>query len=426
MTTTRFDTGLAFVLKWEGSKFTNDPHDHGGATRFGVIQTTYDTFRKGQGLPVRSVEVITMDEVGAIYQRDYWNKVKGDDLGSPLDLVAFDTAVNMGVGRSAKFLQQSLGVPADGAIGSQTLQALAGTDRAATATRFLDLREQFVRAIVQRDPTQERFLKGWLNRLNDLRSAAAPSALESRAAEPQPDEAVPMGRASLDVGEDFKPAAAAPEDDPGAPAPEDLAADPASRDLANFGAVGQEAEPPLVSAPVAAEDFGLESVAGTAPQASQAPPKIPLDISVAQAFLDGCTSAVPRVTYGLGAKVPFHGAVPGKDFKKVDCSGFVREAIWRATSPHQSFPDGSVVQHDWIRDHGFERSTPDAALQQDGVVRIAFLRPQDSPQHIGHVVLVHDARTLESHGGVGPDSRPWTKTGWQAKAIVYVLTPASS
>jgi len=424
MTTTRFETGLAFVLKWEGSKFTNDPHDHGGATRYGVIQTTYDTFRKGQGLEVRSVEVITMDEVGAIYQRDYWNKVKGDDLGEPLDLVAFDTAVNMGVGRSARFLQQSLGVSVDGAIGSQTLRALAGADRAATVSRFLDLREQFVRAIVARDATQERFLKGWLNRLNDLRSAAAPSALESLA-EPQPDETVPMGRASLDVEKDFKPAAAAAEDDPGAPAPGDLAAVPtaelaASRDLANFGAMEQEAEPALVSA-AAESDLGLESVA--------AAPALPLDIRVAQAFLDGCMSASPRVTYGLGAKIPFHGAVPGKDFKSVDCSGFIREAIWRATSPHQSFPDGSVVQHDWIRDHGFERSTPDAAVQPDGAVRIAFLRPQDSPQRIGHVVLVHDGKTLESHGGAGnngPDSRPWTKTGWQAKAIVYVLARASS
>lgn len=32
--------------------------------------------------------------------------------------------------------------------------------------------------------------------------------------------------------------------------------------------------------------------------------------------------------------------------------------------------------------------------------------------------------TLESHGGVGPDERPWNKKGWQAKAHVYVLKPA--
>ena len=38
------------------------------------------------------------------------------------------------------------------------------------------------------------------------------------------------------------------------------------------------------------------------------------------------------------------------------------------------------------------------------------------------VVLIHNAQTLESHGGVGPDSRPWTGAGWQAKAMVYQIT----
>ena len=40
------------------------------------------------------------------------------------------------------------------------------------------------------------------------------------------------------------------------------------------------------------------------------------------------------------------------------------------------------------------------------------------------MVLIHDAKTFESHGGTGPDSRAWTNTGWQAKTLVYVLTPA--
>lgn len=203
-------------------------------------------------------------------------------------------------------------------------------------------------------------------------------------------------------------------EDPAAPAPQDPRVDSAedlsARDLANFGdpEAAEDAEEPLV----VVEDTGLEGVAE---------PSVAVDLQKGQEFLDACVNAVPRVTYGLGAKVPFHDAVPGRDFKAVDCSGFIRELIWRSTSPHQKFPDGSVVQHEWIRSHGFEQTTREAALRQDGVVRIAFLRPQDSPQRIGHVVVIRNARTLESHGGVGPDSRPWTNTGWQAKAFVYVL-----
>jgi hypothetical protein len=60
---------------------------------------------------------------------------------------------------------------------------------------------------------------------------------------------------------------------------------------------------------------------------------------------------------------------------------------------------------------------------QDGGIRIAFLAPANSPHGIGHVVLLHNAMTLESHGGVGPDSRAWTGTDWQASAVLYVLDP---
>ncbi len=146
-----------------------------------------------------------------------------------------------------------------------------------------------------------------------------------------------------------------------------------------------------------------------------------LDMSAAQSFLDACTHSTPRVTYGLGAKCK-HGAKPGKDFQKIDCSGFVRELIWRSTSPSFNFPDGSVVQHQWIRENGFARSSVADARAADDIVRIAFLRPQDTSSGIGHVVIVHKGRTLESHSGVGPDSRPWTATGWQASAYVYVLS----
>jgi len=152
---------------------------------------------------------------------------------------------------------------------------------------------------------------------------------------------------------------------------------------------------------------------------------IDLDIARARAFLEACRTSRPRVTYGLGKKVPFLSAVPGRDFTRVDCSGFVREAIRRSTNPMLRFPDGSVVQHDWVRDRGLERSTIADGMRSDGLVRLAFLRPQDSPQGIGHVVLIIDGWTLESHGGVGPNTREWKGEGWQAKAYVYVLARAA-
>jgi chitosanase len=87
--------------------------------------------------------------------------------------------------------------------------------------------------------------------------------------------------------------------------------------------------------------------------AAAAAPLMALDMTKAWGFLHACMTSSPRVTYGLGKKVPFFGAIPGRDFTQVDCSGFVREALRRATTPTVAFPDGSVVQHDWIIAQGF-------------------------------------------------------------------------
>lgn len=196
------------------------------------------------------------------------------------------------------------------------------------------------------------------------------------------------------------------DDDPAAPAPSevsDTAGFEWGRVLANLG-VPADSDPTLPSA---------------APEAASAGTSF--DLARAQAFLQACETSIPRVGYGLGKKVPRLDAVPGRDFTQVDCSGFVREVVRLATTPTLAFPDGSVVQHDWVSGHTFERSTVADAKKDDGIVRIAFLRPQDSPKGIGHVVLISGGKTLESHGGVGPDSRVWDGASWQAKTSVYVF-----
>ena len=168
-----------------------------------------------------------------------------------------------------------------------------------------------------------------------------------------------------------------------------------------------------------APDGGVESTIGFGH-----PGVLPIDIGKAHAFLTACMTSHPRVHYGLGAKASFN-ATPGRDFQTIDCSGFVREAIRRSTSLGNAFPDGSMVQHDWVKDHDFQEVGRSAGSLQDGAVRIAFLDPHDSPEKIGHVVLLHNGKTLESHGGVGPDERPWTAQGWQSKASVYMLAPGN-
>ena len=166
-----FAQSLPFVLRWEGG-FVDDPDDPGGRTNKGVTQAVYKAWREHEGLPPRDVARIEDAEVAAIYERNYWRPAQAGTLLRKLDLVQFDTAVNMGVGRAVRILQTTLGCKVDGAFGPDTAAAAAGCDPLAATRRFCDVREGIYRGIVANRPVMAKFLRGWLNRLNDLRQEA--------------------------------------------------------------------------------------------------------------------------------------------------------------------------------------------------------------------------------------------------------------
>lgn len=165
-----YNDALAFVLRWEGG-FVDDPHDRGGRTMKGVTQNVYNAWRASQGKPVADVKGVSDAEVGAIYQNNYWNKALCNVLQSHIDLVQFDTAVNMGPNCAVKMLQQAVGVAADGVFGSTTQSACAACHPPDAVARYCSIREALYRRFAQA-PGQDRFLAGWLNRLNSLRAAA--------------------------------------------------------------------------------------------------------------------------------------------------------------------------------------------------------------------------------------------------------------
>ena len=233
--------------------------------------------------------------------------------------------------------------------------------------------QESVRAYNGSGPKAEQYARDVMRLLPFCEQAAVGrQAQVDLSFEPSPEAGGPLSTAMPSPG----------DDDPASPRDGELSetADfETARVLANLG--GQEP----------ADVFSMAEAA--VPVGTAGMPLVSFDLSRAEAFLEACETSNPKVTYGLGAKVPFLGAVPGRDFTKVDCSGFVREAVRRATTPPLPFPDGSVNQHDWVRAHGLERTSVSASLQDDGAVRIAFLRPQDTSSHIGHVVLVAGRKT---------------------------------
>lgn len=168
MPMTAFEVALPFVLRWEGG-FVDHPNDPGGRTNRGVTQRVYDDWRRRQALMRRDVKLIEDDEVNQIYEAGYWFPPRCDLLARQLDLVHFDTAVNMGPGRAVRFLQRAVGAGVDGDFGPATRRAVSECDLAATIVKYCDVREAYYRELASRRPELGVFLKGWLNRLNALR-----------------------------------------------------------------------------------------------------------------------------------------------------------------------------------------------------------------------------------------------------------------
>lgn len=170
-----FEDCLDFVLRWEGG-FVDDPADRGGATNQGVTQAVYDEWRMRKAFDKRSVRAIERGEVIHIYLEQYWKPSRCQALDFPMSLILFDSAVNHGVGRAVKLLQNVLDVAADGHFGPQTMAAYddqeAASGTCGIAGKYLAAREAFYVRIVEADPSLGKFLRGWLNRLAALRAEA--------------------------------------------------------------------------------------------------------------------------------------------------------------------------------------------------------------------------------------------------------------
>jgi len=132
-----FDKIINFSLRWEGgSKITRDPGDPGGTTKWGISQKAY---------PDLDIEQLTEEQAKEIYKRDYWDEVAMGHYDD-LDMCAFDTAVNCGVGRVKRWL-----------ITVNTWHEL------------IDKRESYYRMISDKNKSLRKYLTGWLNRTEALK-----------------------------------------------------------------------------------------------------------------------------------------------------------------------------------------------------------------------------------------------------------------
>ena len=166
----RFEDCLARILKHEGG-YVNDPLDSGGRTNLGVTQRVWEEF-VGHPVTEADMKALTPEKIAPMYKLKYWNPSYCEVLPKGLDYVVFDFAVNAGTGRSVKTLQQAIGCVADGVIGPKTMATINDANPKDLITKFSDARADFYQGIVARKPDQARFIKGWLNRVEESRKLA--------------------------------------------------------------------------------------------------------------------------------------------------------------------------------------------------------------------------------------------------------------
>ena len=160
------------VLDREGfPTYTEHPNDRGGPTKGGITLRTLESWRQRR-VTRRELKALSRDEALRILFRRYVEVQGIYRIKNPvLQEQVIDDSVHSGPVTAVKDLQRTVGVKADGIIGSITLAAIESKAQA-SATGETELCNQLAitRAIrladfVQHHPDQLVFLEGWMRRI---------------------------------------------------------------------------------------------------------------------------------------------------------------------------------------------------------------------------------------------------------------------
>ena len=158
------------VIRSEGG-YTNNPKDPGGMTNLGVTRKNWEAYLD-HDVTEADMRALTPEMVKPFYKKNYWDKIRGDELPSGVDYAAYDLAVNSGTGRAAKYLQQIAGVTADGVIGPRSMEAIKKCDAEDVVDEICNMRMTFLKNL----NTFDTFGKGWTIRVNDVKAKATEMA----------------------------------------------------------------------------------------------------------------------------------------------------------------------------------------------------------------------------------------------------------
>lgn len=172
---TTFDKAHDFVAKWEGG-WDNHPNDPGGPTMYGVSLRFLEDLGIEWGdldfdgdIDIDDVRLVTLEKARELFKAAFWDRLRLDEVPPLCAWVLYDTAVNMGLSYARKLFQKAVGITADGIWGPISWGKLRTCDDRKTALAMLPIRRRRYADLAEANPRLKVFLKGWTNRVDDLR-----------------------------------------------------------------------------------------------------------------------------------------------------------------------------------------------------------------------------------------------------------------
>lgn len=169
-----FGPAFDIMIKNEGFPgYVNDPSDHGGETCAGIARKFWrgwrgwqivDEYKNKPGFPKNLRDATGLfSAVQDFYKTNFWTPAM-EQMPQEVATWLFDKSVNMGSGQAKKLLQRALGVTDDGQLGIITMTAIKNSDPVELVEKCREQARAFYRGLVDKNPSQAKFLSGWLAR----------------------------------------------------------------------------------------------------------------------------------------------------------------------------------------------------------------------------------------------------------------------
>jgi lysozyme family protein len=175
-----FDLYFPKEIALEGSAYEDVEGDAGGCTKYGLtlddVKEYHVDLDHNGVFDCNDVKSIDRDTASKMLKSIYWDYFKADQIPSQ-SFAEFivDSGLNQGRVLIVKYIQGIVGVEADGHFGHDSLAALLSHLSDGAKDEFDELYQKRLdryNAIVASRPSQSKFIKGWMNRLNAIKFQA--------------------------------------------------------------------------------------------------------------------------------------------------------------------------------------------------------------------------------------------------------------